>query len=261
MAYNKETGMYEGFIYKITNIINGKIYVGQTRRTIEIRWKQHIIDSKNKSTHLYSAIRKYGINNFKIDNIVCISCVELHDLKNKLNQEEIYYIKLYNCTNENYGYNLAEGGHNNVIPDNRKKIDQYDIMGNLLRVWSSIGEITEYYKYPLNYVYNYCTGKSKRIKDYVWRYHGDPFDLYDVVLYKEYKIINSGCFTGKQVVCLSKNYELIKIYDSIVDAGNDVKLKNPYSITLVCQGKRNFAANYRWMYYDDYINTKEVKYA
>ena len=31
-----------GYIYKITNRVNNKVYIGQTRRTIEIRWKQHI---------------------------------------------------------------------------------------------------------------------------------------------------------------------------------------------------------------------------
>ena len=65
MAFNKETGMYEGYIYLITNSVNGKQYVGQTKTTIEHRFKQHI--SKKKISHcsaLGGAIEKYGEENF-----------------------------------------------------------------------------------------------------------------------------------------------------------------------------------------------------
>ena len=59
-----------GYIYKVTNNINGKMYIGQTRRTIEQRWKQHIYDSFNNSldtSAFHCAIRKYGIEAFKIE--------------------------------------------------------------------------------------------------------------------------------------------------------------------------------------------------
>jgi group I intron endonuclease len=55
-----------GFIYKITNDINDKVYIGQTVATIEHRWKQHLraafID--NVGSHLYHAMRKYGQEHF-----------------------------------------------------------------------------------------------------------------------------------------------------------------------------------------------------
>ena len=68
MAYNKETGMYEGYIYKIYNDVNDKIYIGQTIRTIEHRFCQHIYDSKNEDRNypLYCAMRKYGKEHFSI---------------------------------------------------------------------------------------------------------------------------------------------------------------------------------------------------
>ena len=46
MSYNKETGMYEGYIYIITNTKSHHKYVGQTLQTIEKRWHQHELDSK-----------------------------------------------------------------------------------------------------------------------------------------------------------------------------------------------------------------------
>jgi group I intron endonuclease len=56
-------------IYKITNLINNKIYIGKTIRTVELRWQEHIRDSKTGKTPLYLAMQKYGINNFKIEII------------------------------------------------------------------------------------------------------------------------------------------------------------------------------------------------
>ena len=43
--YNKETDMYEGYIYKISNNVNDKVYIGQTIETIEKRFKDHIYAS------------------------------------------------------------------------------------------------------------------------------------------------------------------------------------------------------------------------
>ena len=51
MSYNKETGMYEGYIYKIWNDVNDKIYIGQTRVSVNKRWVMHKSDTKlNKDT-------------------------------------------------------------------------------------------------------------------------------------------------------------------------------------------------------------------
>ena len=54
------------YVYKITNIKNGKIYIGLTTVPIEMRWANHIRDSKRCNRHLYKSMRKYGIENFKM---------------------------------------------------------------------------------------------------------------------------------------------------------------------------------------------------
>ena len=58
-------------IYKITNKINNKVYIGLTTRTLKYRWSTHITESKNLNNqkHLYRAMRKYGIENFTIEEI------------------------------------------------------------------------------------------------------------------------------------------------------------------------------------------------
>lgn len=91
-----------GYIYKIINNINGKIYIGQTRFTIEERWYGHKKAYINgKKYPLYLAFDKYGINNFSI------SVIEKCD-NNDLDLLEEYWIKYYDSYNN--GYNATTGG-------------------------------------------------------------------------------------------------------------------------------------------------------
>ncbi len=95
-------------IYKITNLINNKVYIGQTTRKLSDRWSKHTYYArKNKNHPLYDSINKYGIENFKIE-IIDSSAISIENL-NKL---EEYYIKQFNSTDRNFGYNLTYGGQN-----------------------------------------------------------------------------------------------------------------------------------------------------
>lgn len=88
------------FIYKITNKVNGKIYVGKTTRQLTVRFKAHIKSSENGSkTKLHNAIRKHGKDNFYIQTI------ENVNNKNLLNEKEIYYISILSPD-----YNMTAGG-------------------------------------------------------------------------------------------------------------------------------------------------------
>lgn len=93
-----------GFIYKITNLINNKIYIGQTIKTVEKRFNQHknnYIKPYFSQIVLYKAMKKYGIDNF--------SCEEIEEVENKqLDEREKYWIKHYNSYYD--GYNSTIGG-------------------------------------------------------------------------------------------------------------------------------------------------------
>ena len=96
-------------IYKIENQINHKCYIGQSR-DIQVRWRDHILTSKNHKSEgyhypLYCAFRKYGIDNFSFE--VLEEC-----LIEELNDKEIGYISIYNSFFD--GYNQTIGG-NNII--------------------------------------------------------------------------------------------------------------------------------------------------
>ena len=92
-------------IYKITNKINGKIYIGQTTRDLNERWNNHCFYKHKKKSAINEAIKVYGKENFFIEELAkAISYEELDKL-------EIDYIKNMNSLAPN-GYNLKTGGSN-----------------------------------------------------------------------------------------------------------------------------------------------------
>ena len=86
------------WIYKITNIQNNKIYIGQTIRPIQDRFNRHINDAINNilDTHLARAIRKYGKDNFIIEEI------DIAKNQDELNLKEQYWIQYYQAIEKGY---------------------------------------------------------------------------------------------------------------------------------------------------------------
>lgn len=86
------------FIYKITNITNNKIYIGQTIRPVKDRFHRHINDAINNilDTHFARAIRKYSPENFQYEIIDTATTQE------ELNQKEQYWIHYYNSIKNGY---------------------------------------------------------------------------------------------------------------------------------------------------------------
>lgn len=92
-------------IYKITNQLNNKVYIGQSN-DIERRWKDHKRRSKSLQTPLYLAIQQDGIENFHFEVLEECSV-------DSLNEREKYWIDYYNSADSNYGYNLLKySGYN-----------------------------------------------------------------------------------------------------------------------------------------------------
>lgn len=89
-------------IYKITNKINNKAYIGKTEIGLKARWKRHKNNARyTNDRKLYRAINKYGSDSFLIE-ILEYCNVDI------LNDREIYYIKLYDTFK--HGYNMTLGG-------------------------------------------------------------------------------------------------------------------------------------------------------
>lgn len=94
--------MKYGSIYYIKNLINNKMYIGQTIFNVEDRWKKHL-NRYNKDSAISKALDKYGEQNFEFKELC--SCLA----KDELNDKEKYFIKYYDTTGKN-GYNKTFGG-------------------------------------------------------------------------------------------------------------------------------------------------------
>jgi group I intron endonuclease len=92
-------------VYLITNQLNGKVYVGQTKSTLQQRWRQHCDSAKcGDPWYLQRAIRKYGQPSFKIE----LLCAALS--QEELDFLEILFIQVFHSTDAFWGYNEREGG-------------------------------------------------------------------------------------------------------------------------------------------------------
>lgn len=100
---------YYGIIYKATNKVNGKSYIGQTTKPLSIRKSIHLSCARNKLDNIYfhNAIRKYGEKAFNWKSLMtAFSQEELNALENQT-------IKKYDSINK--GYNVIEGGNINPV--------------------------------------------------------------------------------------------------------------------------------------------------
>lgn len=105
-----------GLVYLITNLVNGKVYVGQTVFSLRDRFLAHIRTSRKKDDRPISrAIRRYGKENFKITPLC--SCYS-HE---ELNLMEDLYILSYDSLNRVVGYNLQRGGFKGHVSDETKE--------------------------------------------------------------------------------------------------------------------------------------------
>lgn len=99
---------YYGIIYKRTNLINNKIYIGQTIGEPDTRWC-----AEDRSSQLIGKkVREYGKENFKNE------VIDFANSKEELNEKEKYWIKYYNSSDSNFGYNRTKGGNGGSKPSN-----------------------------------------------------------------------------------------------------------------------------------------------
>lgn len=92
-------------VYKITNKITGKIYIGITNQGSGARYRHHWYESRiGEPSPIHRSMAKYGEDNFTLE------IIDFAETYEELKEKEKFWIKEFNSTDRNIGYNLTEGG-------------------------------------------------------------------------------------------------------------------------------------------------------
>lgn len=205
------------FIYKITNLIDNKVYIGLTTRTVEARWKEHC---RHGSQQIDDAIQLYGIENFQIETLE--ECDE-----SILDDREKYWIDYYDSFKN--GYNNTYGGRGN----NFIMTDKSDIVLQLWEDGLTINRIVEKTSLNVETVRSYLN-KQGITKEQIKERANQILKELKSIKIKQYDL----------------NGNFIKEWNSSVEAEKDLNI-NSRSIRAVCSGKRNTAGGFIWKYLND----------
>lgn len=210
-----------GYIYKITNLINGKEYVGQTGLSIEERFKEHIKASqRGVDRPLYRAFRKYGIDNFIIEELEECSL-------NELSEKETFWIQNENSYNN--GYNATLGGEGSRLFDYNQVWKYWELGLSVKEIANKLGRTnTDQIRKILKEVFNISSNEI--IERFPQSY-------------------------SKKIQCYTKNQEFVADFNSISAASKWIQENNYSSSNLngiaahigqCCNGKRKSAYNFIW---------------
>ena len=265
-----------GIIYKITNKVNGKIYIGQTTSSFDNRYKGNL-QKNTHNIHLKRSIEKYGIENFEIDKEFKTAYS-----KDELDYLEKYYIIKFDSINN--GYNLREGGSNGKFSEESKLKMSENRKGNkccwygrhhsdetkqLLSKINS-GENHPFYgkhhsEESKNKIKESTTGKNNH-------FYGKHHTEYTKKILSEKhkgKIISTetrnkmseSSARKKSVIMLDSNKNIIKIYKSIKECSDNIGISTK-NISYYCNTKtKNIQLDCVFMFYDEYLNIINSDYS
>ena len=217
------------YIYKRTNLINNKVYIGQTINNPEIRWKAE--DTSQQAIGV--AVRTYGSENFLNEIIDYASSRE------ELNEKEKYWIKYYNSLTPN-GYNMIPGGSNGAGLVKGKEIEQYDLDGIYITSYPSANQASQLTGISHGNICACCRKERNYAGEFQWKYKDSDKKI------KTFKKITKVVKKENIIQQIDKKTNLvIKEYPTLSSAGKENKISIG-NISECCQGKRNTAGGYRW---------------
>ena len=213
-------------IYKITNKINGKVYVGQTKHSLVQRFYSHT-RPESYCTKLKNAIKKYGKENFIIEQID-----HSHD-RHEADSKEIFWIKKYKSTNDKYGYNILNGGHK---PSSKQKKKVLCI--ELNKFFESASDAADFFNCKkVETIARVCRGERPTFKGNHFAYldsKGNPMmDKIDINSKKRYK----------KTVCLETGV----IFEDSKKA-SDLLGVSRNAVSMCCRGLTKTIKGYHFRY-------------
>lgn len=222
-------------IYKITNTLNNKCYIGQSIN-IEVRWKQHIYLSKNyfkykPTNNLYLDMNK-NLSSFYFEVIEKCST-------NKLDDREKYWINYYNSYNN--GYNKTIGGSGKRI----YKIN-IDLLYNLWNEKYTIKEIADFFNCGIDTIRNYLKDYKNYSKEESYKRSAEKRTYLNITNNEIYYYTNN--FYCLSVFQYTLSGIFIKQYSSFSQAAKQLQVKSASNIRAAATGYRSqkTAYGYRW---------------
>lgn len=220
-------------IYCIKNLVNDKKYIGQSVN-IKARWRQHksaLRHGKHDNEYLQKAWNKHGEENFVFEIIEQCSEQDLDD-------RERYYIKKYNTLDENYGYNLKDGGQDHPTVKAEVVAKQSE---NLKKSYADHPQLREARREKALEMWAQPGFKEK--------HSGKNNFMYGKTHTAEARAKISAAHKGKPnwrrdhrpVKCIQLN----KIYPDVTEAGKDLGFDGS-TILQVCYGNRKICQGYHW---------------
>lgn len=218
-----------GIIYLILNLVDGKMYIGQTTRTLEDRLAEH---RSTKKTAIANAFRKYGEENFL--SVIIEYC---HSLE-QLNEREKFYIALLNTIAPN-GYNLTDGGKNNghLSEETKTKLSRRHTGKKLS------SETCKKISLAKKGIHLSAEVRAKMSASRKGRPISENARA---------KLLERNEENKKQIVCLEDK----KIFQSISDAAEYYKISSG-AISSTCNGGRNTAGGIHFMFLEDWLASDE----
>lgn len=204
-----------GYIYKITNDINNKQYIGLTFKEDPFeRWKKHLSDYKYMTQYsnrpLYVAMQKYGVQHFHF------TIIDQQKDNNKLKEKQQYYIKLFNTYNQGYNATLGGDGNKKEIQQQEKKQ-----IVNLYQQGYSIKQLSQKF------------------------HHKDSTISY--ILQELNCSINKNNQPKKVLQIDKETGEILNSFNSFLEAAKFLNKTGKGShISEVCKGKRKSAYGFFW---------------
>lgn len=274
-----------GCIYKITNLINNKIYIGQTSQTAATRWSEHKKNFKQlrDDMAIHKAMFKYGEKNFSFE------IIEECD-NNLLADRECYWIAQYNSYEE--GYNSTIGGEGAPKHDYNKfleewnngatleeigiitgadrhtiakgletfgitsletktramgkRVQQYSLDGKFIAEFDSASAAARSFDTTPSNIIHCCNHSHASAYNYIWKYTCDKIDIKTLV--ENYKKTGKGSL--KEVEQYSLDGEYIQTFSSCREAARSINAPYHVGINSCCLGRQKTAYGYKWKYKD-----------
>lgn len=224
-------------LYKHTNLITGKVYIGITKQKPNRRWHNGLGYKHNK--YFYRAIQKYGWGNFKHEILYENLSFE------QANQKEMQLIAEYDSTNRDNGYNIHCGGDarkgqnmpKGYDSPKHKVVEQYDTDGKFIREYGGLRQVQRETGMNHKTIQHCCVGDCKSAYGYQWKYKDSDKKISKITLGHSHK---SNTVLCKKV----KNVETGEIFNSIKDASEKYNTKN---ISRACREFKT-SGGYHWVY-------------